>query len=370
MRDRLGELVAIPSVTGDERAALEWLAGVARGAGLEATLVEHDLAAVHAAPDWPGEEAARSELLTLVVRRGSGPRRLVLCGHVDTVARGSGWTRGDGEVAGGFLYGRGSADMKAGVLGALEALATARLAPDLEVVLLAVSSEEDGGQGAFAALLDDARYDGAVIPEPTAFDVVCAQAGALTFRGVVGGRAAHAAVRLAGESAIDNYLPVHAAIAEHERAINAGVEHPLMRELALPYPVMVGRLQAGAWSSSVPDRLEFEGRLGVRVGETPEQARAAFEERLGLALDWSGGQFASAETPVDHPLARLAIEAAGTRAIGVPYGADMRHFTAHGIPCVMVGTGGLERAHGADERVAIGEVERLAGVLRTIVERF
>jgi acetylornithine deacetylase len=143
-----------------------------------------------------------------------------------------------------------------------------------------------------------------------------------------------------------------------------------MRELALPYPVMVGRLRAGEWSSSVPDRLEFEGRLGVRVGEAPAAARAGFEERLGMALAWTGGQFASAETPAGAPLARLALEASGGRAVGVPYGADMRHFTALGIPCVMLGTGGLEVAHAVDERVSIAEVERLAGALRTVVERF
>ena len=48
-----------------------------------------------------------------------------------------------------------------------------------------VSSEEDGGLGTFAELERDTAFDAALIPEPTGFDVVCAQAGALTFRGVV-----------------------------------------------------------------------------------------------------------------------------------------------------------------------------------------
>jgi len=370
-----GALVRVPSFTGDERAALEWLAARAEGLGLRATLVEHDLAVVRAAPGWPGEEVGRSELLTLEVGRRDAPatpaRRLALCAHVDVVGLGSEpWSCEQGEIAGGFVHGRGSADMKGAAVAALHALAAARPAAGVEVVLLLVSSEEDGGQGAFAALERDARFDACVIPEPTGFDVVCAQAGALTFRGVVGGRAAHAAARLEGESAIDNYLPVHAAIAAHERALNAGVEHPLMRELALPYPVCVGRLAAGEWSSSVPDRCVFEGRLGVRVGEPLAAARAAFEERLGLELAWTGGQFASAETPVDHPLVRLALAAAGdgSRAVGVPYGADMRLFCARGIPTVMVGTGGLELAHAVDERISIAELERLAAVLRAIVE--
>ena len=47
----------------------------------------------------------------------------------------------------------------------------------------------------------------------------------------------------------------------------------------------------------------------------------------------------------------------------MPYGADMRLFTARGIPCVMAGTGGLERAHAVDEWVAIDELVSLARVI-------
>ena len=173
-----------------------------------------------------------------------------------------------------------------------------------------VSSEEDGGLGTFAELERDAAFDAALIPEPTGWSVVCAQAGALTFRGVIPGRATHAATRLEGFSAIDRYVAVHAALAAHERAVNAAVEHPLMRELELPYPLLVGRVAGGAWSSQVPDRVEFEGRLGVPVGGDVAAARAALEAVVADALDdgeapaeitWEGGSFAPAETAPDHP---------------------------------------------------------------------
>ena len=380
--DDVAALVRTPSPTGDEREALQWLAARAGELGLRATLVQHDLAALRAAPGHPGEEAPRRELVGLELRRPDAParpeRRLALCGHVDVVAEGNEpWTHERGAIVDGCVWGRGSADMKGAVVAALHALAAARPAPGVECVLLAVGSEEDGGLGAFAALERDANWDGCVISEPTAFDVVCAQAGALTFTGTVRGRAAHAALRLRGRSAIDRYLPLHEAIAAHERALNAGVAHPLMRALELPYPVSVGRVVAGEWSSSVPDRLVFEGRLGVRVGEPLEAARAAFEARLrevvpDLELAWTGGQFGSADTPADHPLARLALAAAGdgARPVGVSYGADMRLFADRGIPVVMLGTSGLELAHAVDERVSIAEVERLAAVLRAVIEGF
>ena len=185
--------------------------------------------------------------------------------------------------------------MKGGVVAALHALAAARDAP-CDAVLVAVGGEEDGGLGAFAELQRDAAYDACVITEPTGWDVVCAQAGALTFSGEVPGVAAHAAHRLEGVSAIDRYLPVHAALAAHERALNADVEHPLMRALELPYPLVVGRLDAGEWASTVPDRLRFAGRAPVRVGEEPAAARAALEAVVSRGLP--GGDRALDRRPV------------------------------------------------------------------------
>jgi acetylornithine deacetylase len=368
----LAAVVRVPSITGDEKPVLERFAEIAEDAGLAADLHQHDLAALRAHPGHPGEEAPRDELWGLSVTRPGGPGRICICAHVDVVPPGTEpWSLGpwSGAIEDGCLHGRGSVDMKAGAIAALHAT---QQPGGPEVVLQLVASEEDGGLGAFAALERDAAFDACVIPEPTGFVVVCAQAGALTFRGTVHGRAAHAAERLAGRSAIDRYVAVHAALAEHERVLNRDVEHPLMRELALPYPLSVGRLAAGDWASSVPDRLTFEGRLGVRVGEDPAAARAALEARVGaddVELEWTGGAYAPAETAPDHPWTqrvRAAVAAElgqPARVGGVPWGADMRLYAARGIPTVMVGTGGIELAHAVDERVCLDEVRALAGVL-------
>src|SRR4051812_19764331 len=381
----VGALVRVPSVTGDERAALELLAGLAAAAGLEADLHRHHLAALRAHPDHPGEEAPRSELWGLTATlAGAGTQRLCLNGHVDVVGPGTvPWRLGpwSGALEDGRLHGRGALDMKGGVAAALHALIALRAAggPEPSVVLQAVASEEDGGLGTFAALERDAAFDAALLPEPTALTVVCAQAGALTFKGVVAGRSAHAAERLEGCSAIDRYIRVHTALQAHEQAVNAGVAHPLMRELRLPYPLLVGRVAAGTWSSQVPDRLEFEGRLGIPVGASLDDARTALQAVVDAALDdgeprceltWEGGAFAPGETPLEHPWvatvrAALADELGREPALaGVPWGADMRLFTGRGIPTVMVGTRGIELAHAVDESVDVGE---LVTVARTII---
>ena len=100
-------------------------------------------------------------------------------------------------------------------------------------------------------------------------------------------------------------------------AIDSGVLHarsadgPAFTVEPLPYPLLVGQLQAGRWSSQVPEELRFEGRLGVPVGESLDEARAGLEHANEQATDdlgppveiaWTGGQFASGETAVDELL--------------------------------------------------------------------
>jgi len=380
----------VPSVTGDERAVLEHLAATAERLGLEPDLHRHDLDALRAHPGHPGEEAPREELWGLTATlAGGSPRRVCLNGHVDVVDPGTvAWRYGpfSGAIDGGELHGRGAVDMKAAVVAALHAAAALRSVAEHAptVVVQCVSSEEDGGLGTFAELERDAAFDAALIPEPTGWAVVCAQAGALTFRGVVPGRATHAATRLAGCSAVDRYVGVHTALAALERELNADVAHPLMRPLDLPYPLLVGRVTAGAWSSQVPDRLEFEGRLGVPVGADVAEARAALEGVVAAALDdgeapaeitWTGGSFAPAETPAEHPWVQTVRAAYAdelgreVRPSGVPWGADMRHFTARGIPCTMAGTSGIELAHAVDERLALPELTALARAMIRVLAR-
>lgn len=393
----VGDLVAlvdVPSVGGAEDAALRRLGAMAERLGLDARLHEEDLAALRQADGYPGEEVARDSLHTLVVTvpgRMPGAPRLVLNGHVDVVPAGTAaWSTPPftAVVRDGRIHGRGAVDMKAGVVAALHALAAVAAlpgGPPGDVVLHAVAGEEDGGVGAFAALRRDADFAGCVIPEPTDRAVVCATAGALTFRVRITGRAAHASRRGDGVSAIDRFLPVYRALAALEVDLNTAVDHPLMARHNLPYPLSVGRLSAGEWASTVPDELVCEGRLGVPVGRTVESVRAEFERVVREAsqssgppaeVAWSGGQFAPAETPTTHPLVQLVqdgiVAVTGGRAelAGVPYGTDLRHYTGHGIPTVLYGPGSIEQAHAVDEYVPLADLVGCARVLARLAARF
>ena len=253
----------------------------------------------------------------------------------------------------------------------MHAVAALRAVDAPEVVLQAVASEEDGGLGTFAALERDAAFDAALLPEPTALRVVCAQAGALTFRGVVRGRAAHAAERLEGVSAIDRYVRVHAALQAHEATVNAAVTHPLMRELELPVPA-AGRpgrrrrvVEHGAGPARVRGPPGRAGRCRPRRGARARCRRSstARSTTASRRASWCGraersrrGRPRWITRGWASVRGALRDEIGQAEVAGVPWGADMRLFTARGIPAVMVGTRGIELAHAVDESVSLAEL--------------
>ncbi|MFI1710662.1 ArgE/DapE family deacylase [Streptomyces griseoruber] len=397
----LRELIAVPSVTGSaaESELQHRLAGRLERLGLDVDLWSMDLPELCAHPDFPGMEVPREEAWGLVGHTadgGDGPT-LILQGHVDVVPPGdpAAW---DGDpfvprVTGDLVHGRGACDMKAGLAAQLAALAAIRAAGVRlrgRVAVHFVVGEEDGGIGAFGTLRRGHGGDACVIAEPTGGTVITANAGALTFRLTVPGRAAHASSREAGVSAIDAYLPLHRALARLEADRNRDPD-PLLAEYPIPYSLSVGTLRSGDWASSVPDTLVAEGRFGVRLGEDPALARAALERCVAEAcaedpwlrahpatVTWPGGQFASGRLAAGHPLRDTVAEAyadatgaARPRERGATYGSDLRHYTGAGIPTLQFGPGDIGVAHSAREHVSVREVTDTARtfaltVLRTV----
>jgi acetylornithine deacetylase len=390
----LRSLIRIPSITGSEAAVQDEIERLFIDAGLQSERLEPDPAALaRDDPDWPGAEMARVDLPIVVGRLGrGGGRRILLVAHVDVVPPGDPgtWTVDPwgADVREGRMYGRGACDMKGGVaaiIGAVRALVAAGLADQLEgeILVASVPSEEDGGQGMLAAIRAGVTGDLAIITEPTGLEIVVAHAGAITFRLVVPGRAAHASVRREGISALDNLgLLVRALEADEERR-NASETDPLMTALGLPYPTIVGKVEGGEWASTVMDRIVAEGRYGVRLGQTWRDAEVDLRRCIAEAceadpflrdhpatVEITGGRFSSAQIASDHTLPMGLADAAeatlGRRPslIGEPYGADMRLLINEGAtPTVMFGPGDVRVAHSADEYVPLAEVVDCARTL-------
>ena len=147
---------------------------------------------------------------------GAGPgggRSLTFNGHIDVVpaAPEHRWSYDPwgAEIEGGRMYGRGAADMKAGVvamLGAVRALRDVGLRGD--VLVETVIEEECTGNGAAACRARCPRTDAAIIPEPFNHAALEAQVGVLWATVTVEGKAAHAERADQADNAVLDALPV------------------------------------------------------------------------------------------------------------------------------------------------------------------
>lgn len=395
----LSRLVRLPSISGTdaENSIQADLARQLRALELEVDHWPIPLDETLAAEDFPGVEVDRSEAWGLVGRcagRGGGEgRSLMLNAHVDVVPPGDPAAWSDtgpfaGRVTADAVLGRGACDMKGGLVAALWAVRALR-ALDVplrgDLVLACVQGEEDGGLGTYATLARGWRADACVIPEPTSLDLVPANGGSLTFRLHVAGLAVHASRRRSGVSAIEKFGLILGALRELEARRNA-VTDPLMAPWDIAYPIEVGTVHAGDWSSTVPDLLVAEGRYGVALGEATSAARAAFEAAIAAAgaadpwlrdhpvrVEWWGGQFASGQTPLDADIvtamraAHESVSGHRPQTWGVPYGSDLRLLTGiGGIPTVHYGPGSAALAHSPHEQVPIAEVLTTARALAVL----
>jgi acetylornithine deacetylase len=381
----LQELVRVPSVTGEEGAVGAVVGRAFSERGLDVDTWEATREETEPYREHVGEQSSYENRPNIAgTRRGAGNgRSILLNAHTDTVDPGdpTAW-KGDplsGNLEGDLLYGRGSCDMKGGLvthLVALDALSDLGLGLRGDVTVAATVGEENGGLGALSTVLRGYRADAAIITEPTRLALVPAQGGSLIFRLKIPGRSAHAAVRDEGVSALEKFGPIFENLRELEQERNGVLSHPLYDGVSNKVPINIGVVRAGNWASTVPESLVAEGRVGLMPGEEVDLFKDLLAERIATIadrdpwlrehppeLEWFGGQFAPAELEPDAPICE-AVKAAHERVTGekpsvegVPYGADMRLFIHFGgMPCVMYGAGDVNVAHAPDEHISITEL--------------
>jgi acetylornithine deacetylase/succinyl-diaminopimelate desuccinylase-like protein len=216
----LRELIRFDTVNppGNERTAIEHLDRYLSAAGFDTEILA-------AEPDRPN-------LVATLDGEGDGPV-LVLLGHVDTVLADASEWRHDpwsGEVADGFLWGRGALDMKNQV--AAEAVAAATLArqgwrpASGALKLVFVADEETGGEvGAHwltathpdkvrcDLLLNEGGGESFQYGGRRHYGVCCAEKGIFRFNATAHGQAGHASLPRTGDNALLKLAPVLAALA-------------------------------------------------------------------------------------------------------------------------------------------------------------
>ncbi len=336
--------------------------------------------------------AGRPNLFARVSGEAPG-RRLLLCGHTDTVPlnQGDPGVGFSAAVHEGNLYGRGACDMK----GALAAMAAALVGlqavnglPAGEVLLAAVIDEEMESLGAEALVREGLRADGAIVGEPTSNRVALGHKGLEWLEVEFTGRAAHGGTPQAGINAIVAAARFVELVEQRLQPALAARQHPLLGQPTWN----VGTVRGGDQPSTVAASCLLSGDRRSVPGETFDGMLAELEALLALVREQMpglttalrrvpGGMSTLEHLPsliaADHPLAVATREAA--HATGASRGDDiafpawtdaalLSNF-AH-IPCVVLGPGDLAHAHSPREFVPLAEVEQAALIYALTAQRF
>jgi len=283
------ELVRKPSVRGQEHTAQDFVFNALRSRGYAMDRWAIDVSSIENHPGFSPVTVPYDNAINVVgshrPRREQG-RSLILNGHIDVVPTGpvDMWDKPPFEphIDGDWLYGRGSGDMKAGLVAnifAMDALKRLGYQPAATVHLQSVTEEECTGNGALSALARGYRADAAIIPEPENEGLVRASVGVIWFRVHVKGYPVHVAEAGSGESAIDAAIFLIGQLKEYEKARNAlKVKHPHFADLQKPINVNVGKIEGGDWASSVPAWCSFDVRTALYPGEDAALAAREIED--------------------------------------------------------------------------------------------
>ena len=398
------ELIRVPSVNppGDAYRECAELLGVRLEAdGFETEYIQ-----------GPGSDPQRPKINVLGLRRGRSARpALHLNGHIDVVPPGDGWTVDPfgGEIRDGWLYGRGSADMKAGIAAAVFAAEAVRrsgvsLRGTLEIS--GTVDEESGGHAGVAHLAQIGRItsrttDYVIIPEPFSPTRICiGHRGVLWFRIVARGRIAHGSMPFLGVSAIDAAAEVALGLREaigdlvtELPVVPEGARRPTINMNSIAGGQVIEGLGAsgdgagqGLPSPCVADECELVVDRRYLLEEGADTVRTQVREVLsGVESRRPGVRFEVEEvlsveptsTPDDcrlvESLSRGIEAATGQPAdlVASPGTYDHKHFQRIGGigQCVAYGPGELEQAHQPDERCALSDITRTTQALAlTIVD--
>jgi acetylornithine deacetylase len=333
--DLLRELVAIPSLSGEETDLAVFVEETVRRWGLD---VVRDANGVR-----------------IEVQGWSIGPTLAYVSHLDVVQPGAGWTRDPfiPAIEGTRLYGRGSGDAKASVAAMLYAakdvvdkggMDSGRL-----LILLGFSEEtKNTTMGNLTELMGD--IDAAVIGEPTSLDIAIAQRGLLMVDLLAQGDQRHAAYASADGEFTNASLVLARDLLKLDGLFTSR-SHPILGRATATATM----LEAGVARNVTPP----VARAVLDVRSTPDwtHEELAEEMRRSLSADVivTSRRLVPCETP---PGSRLLASASRLRPdaahFGSPTCSDWVFFReSDAFKC---GPGTSRRSHTADEYVDVPEV--------------
>jgi acetylornithine deacetylase len=382
------ELVKFPSVRGAEHTAQDFVAAAMRERGLAVDRWPIDIEAIRHMPGFSPVHVSYENAFNVVGSHRAGTatgRSLILNGHIDVVPVGplDMWTTPPfaPRIEGGWLYGRGGGDMKAGLaacLASLDALKRLGWRPAADLHIQSVVEEECTGNGALACLERGYRAEAVLIPEPMWNKLIRAQVGVLWFQVHVRGVPVHVRETRSGANAIEaSYGLMQALHALEERWNARRAQYPHFAEVDHPINLNVGKIAGGDWASSVPAWCTFDVRVAIYPGQDITEAKREIEDTIRDAA--RGNRFLANNPPdivyhgfeaegyvlsgAEAPVATLG--EAHRAAFGAPLEelattatTDARFFGLYaGTPALVYGPH-ADSIHGFDERVELDSVRR------------
>lgn len=385
----LGELIAHRSESGSERSMVEHLAQAAAELGLECDLwccTEADLEARYG-PLPPHRPLTDRPTLVIRLPGDAEAPSLLFNAHSDVVSAPDPqrWSSDpwSGVVRDGKMYGRGACDVKGPLVSALWAMRMLSEVPAGrrgDVLLEVVPGEEDCvGLGTLTSVARGVTADAVIVLEPTDGLPTCASRSGLRFEIECRGRATHGATKWLGRDAIAFAVRVHQTLADIERSWTEDADE-LFQTFPILRPATADRICGGEWQGMICDKCVISGYLECLPRDNLDLCRRRFADGVEGGVKAAG--FAPAEVTVRFtetyaghrtdtaaPLCRAAV-----RALSESGGADgpfrWSAFNAGceagcranrlGTPTLVWGPGRLSDAHGVDESVDIGQLERCA----------
>jgi succinyl-diaminopimelate desuccinylase len=318
----------------------------------------------------------------VIARIGSGGSRgvlLVAC-HLDVVPAEGKWQYppfGAVENA-GRIYGRGSTDMKAGIVctvTAIRRIVETGVKLKGDIVFIGCAGEETDSAGAerFVRNYNLPKPAGIIIPEPTDFAVVTAHRGLLWLEITTKGKAAHSSRPELGVNAI---LSMHSVLNELERFKPDYQPNELLGGSSLS----VNTISGGNAPNIVPDKCV----LGIDIRTVPgqnEQDIIAGLKEIFARLKSQNPQFeadvavtrksASLQTDNRCDFVRNFCRSVGiekTSAVG--FTTDGPCFASLDAPIVIFGPGKPLLCHQPDEYIEISDLEKGVEYYEKIIRYF
>ncbi len=394
------ELMRFPSVRGAEHGCQDFVFRALRERGYATDRFPMDREAIAAhsgAGAWTEEHSEAPIVVGIHRPRDEKGRSLILQAHVDVVPSGPAdmWTNRpfDPVIVGDWLYGRGGADMKAGLaanLFCLDALRRLGLQPAATVYIQSVVEEESTGNGALMTHLRGYKADAVLTPEPEEEKLVRANVGVLWFQIEVRGMPVHVREMGKGANAIDAAYRVIADLRRLEVEWNGDkVGRTHFADIDHPINLNIGKIEGGDWASSVPSWCRIDCRIGIYPGVDAAQASRVIRDRVAQfarsdrylgnnppIVTFNGfhaeGYIQEPGTEAEEALAQAHQASTGREleSFMTPGYLDTRVYALYDkIPALCYGPIS-ENIHGFDERVSLASVKRITGTMALFVAKW